>query len=421
MGLLRALVKRFDPPVEQRALTSWDLLGVGSLGVADAAGQLVSPQSAEHALATVSACVQGISSAIASLPAYCYRWEGKARVLAESHPLQRLIDRGPNAHMTWADFVEWLMASVLLRGNGCAEIVVDGAGRLAALLPLPWDTVSIVEVPRGIAYDITNPNGGMRRLLASEVFHLRDRSDDGIVGVSRLQRAAGVFGAAQALNEFTAVMWRNGMHPSGALEAEGRIDMPQRKLLQAHFREMFAGTRNAAKILILDQALKWKSLSVSPEDAELLESRKFTVVEICRLFGVPPPLIQDYTHNTFTNSEQASRWFAGHTLGPWIAKLQLEAKRSLFTAATAVDHELGIDMSGLLRGDPELRWRSHQIAIAAGVLTVNEVREQEGWPPLAEGMPRRHRPATAWRTNHHRPATASTRAPTSSRPRHDVA
>ena len=128
----------------------------------------------------------GIASAIASLPAYVYRWEGKARVLAETHPLQRLLDRGPNAHMTWSDWLEWTMASVLLRGNAVAEIVIDGAGRLVGLVPIPWDVVSIVKLPRGrIAYDITAPSGGTRRLLPEETFHLRDRSDDSLVGVSR--------------------------------------------------------------------------------------------------------------------------------------------------------------------------------------------------------------------------------------------
>jgi HK97 family phage portal protein len=384
MGLRQRLAHWLDP-VETRS-SSWDHLAAGGIGFADASGQFVTPQSAEHSLATVNACVSVIAGAISSLPALVYRWDGERRVEAPTHPLQRLIDRGPNAHQTWADWLEFTMASVLLRGNAVSEIVTDGAGRLAGLLPIRWDVCSIVELPRGrIAYDVSEPSGGTRRLLPEEVWHLRDRSEDGIVGVSRLSRAAGVIGNAQALAEFTGAMWRNGINPSGALEAEGRIDQQQREFLKNNLRDMFAGPRNAAKILILDQSLKWRQISVSPEDAELLESRKFSVAEICRIFGTPPPLVQDYSHNTFTNSQEASRWFASNTLQPWVTKIQLEARRSLFTAATAIDHELTLDMSDLMRGSPLERWQANKLAVESGVLDPDEIRLQEGWPPRAGG------------------------------------
>jgi HK97 family phage portal protein len=368
---------------ERRAReVSWDLLQAGALAVADASGQVVTPQSAEHAISAVGSCVNVIAGAISSLPAIVYRWAGDRRVEAPSHPLQRLIDRGPNATQSWADWLELTVASVLLKGNAVSEIATDGAGRLVGLLPIAWDMVSIVELPGGrIGYDVTDPAGGTRRLLPEEVWHLRDRSDDGITGVSRLVRAAGVIGSAQALAAFTAAMWQNGIHPSGAVEADGRIDATQRTFLKENLRQMFAGPKNAAKVLILDQNLKWKTLSVSPEDAELLESRKFIVAEVCRVFGVPPPLVQDYSHNTFTNSQEASRWFASNTLTPWVTKIQLEAKRSLFTAASALDHELTLDMSDLLRGSPLERWQANEIAVRSGVLDPDEVRLQEGWPP----------------------------------------
>jgi HK97 family phage portal protein len=384
---LRQRIADWLAPIEQRSFSSWDALGMAGWGVADASGQIVTWKSAEHSLSTVNACVSVISGAISSLPALVYQWQGDRRVEAPTHPLQRLIDRGPNRRQSWADWVELTVSSALLRGNGLSEIVVDGAGRLTELRPIPWDLVSIVQLPGDReAYDVTSDvRGGTRRLLPEEVFHLRDRSDDGLVGVSRLQRAAGVIGSAQALAEFVGSMWRHGVHPSGAVEADGRIDLAQRQLLQANFRELFSGPSNAAKVLILDQNLKWKSLSVSPEDAELLESRKFSVAELCRIFGVPPPLVQDYSHNTFTNSQEASRWFASNTLLPWVTKIQLEARRSLFTAAAAPSHELTLDMSDLLRGSPMERWQANEIAIRSGVLDPDEVRLQEGWAPRREG------------------------------------
>jgi HK97 family phage portal protein len=388
VGIRQRLAHWLDPP-EQRSMTSWDLLkaGMAGWGISDASGQVVTHKSAEHALATVGACVQGIASAIASLPAYVYVWQGDRRVLAEGHPLQRIIDRGPNPLMTWSDWVEWTMASVLLRGNAISEIIVDGAGRLTELRPISWDLVSIVELPAArIAYDVTSDvRGGTRRLLQEQIYHLRDRSDDGRIGISRLTRAAGVIGQAQAINHFAGAMWKNGVSPSGAVTIEGKIGPEAFAQLQERWRQLYAGPEAAGRAVILDQGAKWQQIGISPENAELLMSRRFTTEELCRVFGVPPILAGIWDHASFTNSEQASRWYATHTLGPWIVKLQLEAKRSLFTAATATRHELGIDMSGLLRGDPELRWKSHEIASRAGILTVNEIRQEEGWPPLAAG------------------------------------
>jgi HK97 family phage portal protein len=117
----------------------------------------------------------------------------------------------------------------------------------------------------------------------------------------------------------------------------------------------------------------------------LLESRKFGIEEICRLFQVPPPLVQDYSHNTFTNSETAGRWFAQFTLAPWARKLEAEFARSLFPANSGL--ELEFDLSGFLRGDPKTRWDAHKIAIETGVLDADEVRHVEGWNPRAKVEP----------------------------------
>jgi HK97 family phage portal protein len=344
----------------------------------------VTPASAEHALATVGASVSVISGAISSLPALVYVWQGERRVEAPAHPLQRVIDRGPTPLMTWADWCEFTVSSALLRGNAISEIIVDGAGRLTELRPVPWDLVSIVRMPgRRIAYDVTDDvQGGTRRVLQESIFHLRDRNDDGgPVGISRLTRAAGVLGNAQALAEFSGSMWRNSINPSGSIEVEGKIGPEAFGQLQERWRQLYEGPRNAGRAIVLDQGAKFKSISVSPEDAELLESRKFSVAELCRVYGVPPPLVQDYSHNTFTNSQEASRWFASNTLQPWVTKIQAEARRSLFSSAAAVNHELVLDMSDLLRGSPLERWQANEIAVRSGVLDPDEIRTQEGWAP----------------------------------------
>jgi HK97 family phage portal protein len=137
--------------------------------------------------------------------------------------------------------------------------------------------------------------------------------------------------------------------------------------------------------MLLDGGLKFEPYQISPEDAELLASRKFAVEEICRLFQVPPPLIQDYSHNTFTNSETAGRWFAQFTLAPWARKIEAEFRRALFAANSGL--ELEIDLSGFLRGDPQTRWAAHKIAVEAGILDADEIREIEGFNPRGAAVP----------------------------------
>jgi HK97 family phage portal protein len=235
--------------------------------------------------------------------------------------------------------------------------------------------------------ELTHLYGGTgrpRRLLQDEVFHLRDRTDDGLIGRSRLQRAAAVVQAGLSMQDFANALYTNGVRPSGALEIEQRLKPEQKEELREGFRAMYAGPTNAAKALLLEGGLKWKQISISPEDAEFLASRRFTVEELARLYGCPPPIIGDLTHGTFSNTETLVRWFAQATLTPWVRKLESEFTRSVFSAASRGTHKLELDLSGLLRGDPAQRWAAWKIAVEAQILDPNEVREEEGWNPRAE-------------------------------------
>ena len=346
-------------------------------------------------LSVVLACVGVISSSVAALPAFVYRREGANRIEAPEHPLARLIAHGPNPHMTWADFVEWLLASVLLDGNALAEIVTDERGQVTALRPIPWRSVAVSQLPSGrLAYDFNDPGvdgarGESRRLLEGEVLHLKDRSDDGFVGVPRLRRAAGVVDAALAVHEYTRAGWSNSISPGGVVEVEKRFSIAALENLAASFAR-YRGPENRGKAIILEEGAKWTPFPViSPEDAELLASRRFTVEELARVFQVPPPMVGDLSHGTFTNAETMLRFFAQGTLAFWCAKLEAEFARSVFSESERTAYEIDFDMSGLLRGDPETRWASHKIAIETGVLDPDEVRELEGWNARSTRSPAR--------------------------------
>jgi HK97 family phage portal protein len=349
-------------------------------------GVAVSARAAEN-IAAVHACVSAISSAIASLPAYVHRITGDARKELADHPLAMLIRHGANSHQTWPDFIESMVASVLLQGNALAAVERDAQGQLTALRFIPWGYATASMLPSGrLAYDICEQSGHMGnvgrryRLLEGECIHLKDRSDDGLVGRSRLSRCAGAVQTALETNEHARNTFVNAARPLGALKTPQFLNPEQVSQVRDAFDSAHVGSANAGKTLLLQGGLDWQAISVTPEDAELLASRKFSVEEIARVFQVPPPLIQDLSHGTFTNSREAARWFAQFTLAPWANKIEREIGRALFDPESQLALEL--DLSGLLRGDPETRWQSHKIAVEAGILTPNEVREVEGYGPV---------------------------------------
>jgi HK97 family phage portal protein len=185
-----------------------------------------------------------------------------------------------------------------------------------------------------------------------------------------------------SIQEFSSSLYDNGINPTGAFKSEQPLNKSQKEQIREQLRHMFGGSGNAGKAMILDGGTSWQQISITPEDAELLASRRFSVEEIARIFQVPPPIIGDLTHGTFTNSETLIRFFAQSTLSSWCRKIEAEFSRALLTDDAL---SLELDLSGLLRGDPETRWKSHEIAVRNKILTANEIRETEGWSPIAGG------------------------------------
>lgn len=354
---------------------SWQALAAGT-GYYGA----LSARAAEN-LSTVLACTTAVATALAYVPALIYRRDGNGnRLEVASHPLSKLVKGGVNPAMTWPDFLEHWIASALLSGNGLAEIVRGGNGQLSGFAWHSWGNVTVQELSSGrLAYDIGDGKGRSRRLLEGEVLHLRDRTNDGRIGVSRLSRAAETVQGVDLANRHARQFLANGASPSGVIKHPGAMTAEQKSNLREQFDSRFAGASNAGRALILDGGLEWQAAQMSPEDAELLETRKFGVIEICRLFQVPPPIVQAYENNTFTNAAQAGLWFATFCLAPWARKIEAEFARSVFASGSG--YELELDLSGFLRGDPETRWNAHKIALETGVLDSDEVRQIEGWNP----------------------------------------
>ncbi|WP_156428691.1 phage portal protein [Magnetospirillum sp. XM-1] len=388
--MIGRLISRLRGSQETRSRYSGDAYSHFS-GHVSASGQRVDGRAAEN-LSTVLACVSAISTAIASLPAYVYLKIDGGRQEDTGHPLARLIANGVNPCQSWADWVEWTMASALLRGNALSEVIVDASGAVVELRPIPWDWVSVVLLPTGrLAYDVVEvagmygATGRVRRLLSSEVLHLKDRSDDGKLGRSRISRAAETVGGALAVQDFSGSLYRNGLSPSGAFRFPGRLVQEQMDNIRESLDRLFRGPHLAGKAMILENGAEWQPISVSPEDAELLSSRRFSTEELARLYQVPPPIVGIWDHSSFTNSETAGRWFAQFTLTPWIRKFEAEFARSVLSSAGRESHMIEMDLSGFLRGDPAQRWQGYDVALRNKVLTPNEVRQAEGYNVRAGG------------------------------------
>lgn len=382
MGVMDRVRRMLAPaPETRRGGEGIGSLGLGGLGNSVSA---VNPHRAEN-LVCIFACVQAIASAIATLRPYVYLQTDNGRREAPSHPVSRLTRR-PNARQTWPDFLEMIVAQTLLYGNGLAVIEYDGAGRVTALVPVPWSNVLVGLLPDGrLYYDVifyTAPWGGTgqpRRYFSDEVLHLKDRSDDTFLGRSRLSRVPEMLGAALSLQQFTSSVWENQATPSGALKTDGTLSPEAAARLADSFARSAAGPQNARRTILLEQGLSWEPFGSTNEDAELLESRKYSTEELCRLFGVPCQIVQDLSNNTFNTASQAGLWFAQLTLLPWIRKIECEFDRSVFGEGN--DYSLELDVSSMMRGDFSSRWSSYIAAVQAGILDASEVREMEGFGP----------------------------------------
>jgi HK97 family phage portal protein len=348
-------------------------------------GPHISPATAES-IAAVGAAVGAISSALASLQPIAYRRDGAGRSeLPASHWLPRLL-REPAPRMSWADWLEMQVAGCLLQGNAIAIIESDAGGRVTGMHPVAWGSVSMWRLASGrLRYDVTDTTGtwgrpgAVHRFLEDQVWHLADRRDAGeLAARPRLVRAAGAVNNVMQLQHMTEAAWTNAARISGYVAAPQPVPKPQRDEAQ-QWLDSFRGARAAGGVPLLPNGWKWEQLSIDAESLQALESRRFSVVEIARVFGLPPPIIQDYSHSTFTNATQASLWFAQNTLSPWARKI--EAAMQIAVLGPQSDASVELDMATLMRGSHAERWAANKIAVEAGILTPDEIRQTEGWGP----------------------------------------
>lgn len=364
---------------EQRANGDGYFEAFGALST----GGNVTPESAQS-VAACYAAVSCISEAIGSLPLHLYRRDGDDRVKAVDHPLYATLHHAPNGQQSAVELREWLTSCMLLRGNGYARIVRGYDGQVRELLPLAPERVNVLRKGDGIgAYDYTNRDGNIERLLPGEVFHLRHRAgNDPLIGVSPIQAARAVLDLAMAESEHGTTTFRNGTRLSGLLKIPGKLGQEQKASLTRSWNTQHAGGGNSGRTAILESGVEFEPLSMSLEDSDFVASRRFSTEEVARIFKIPPVLIGDLSHANFSNSVEMARWFIVHTLGRYMTAWEQAISRQLLTPAGARIYFAEHSADAMLRGDSTGRASFYESGIRAGWMLPSEARRLENLPTI---------------------------------------
>ena len=378
MGILNGIFRSRDKPVNRTAGSAYSFFLGNSTS-----GKRVNERSAMQMTAVYS-CVRILSEAIASLPLHFYEYSGDgSKVKATNHPLYFLLHDEPNPEMSSYTFREVLMTHLLLWGNAYAQIIRNGKGEVIALYPLMPDRMNVDRDEKGQIYyeyrmsndDAPTMKGSTVKLASSDVLHIPGLGFDGLVGYSPIAMAKNAIGMAIACEEYGAKFFANGAAPSGVLEHPGTLKDPSR--VRESWTQTFGGSSNANKVAVLEEGMKYTPISISPEQAQFLETRKFQINEIARIFRVPPHMVGDLEKSSFSNIEQQSLEFVKYTLDPWVCRWEQAMVRSLLSADDKKKYFIKFNVDGLLRGDYQSRMNGYAVARQNGWMSANDIRELE--------------------------------------------
>ena len=380
MGLINKLFKSRDhPKIDNRTVGSSYSFYMGG----SSAGKNVNERSAMQMTAVYS-CVRILAEAVAGLPLHLYRYKedgGKERAIDNN--LYHLLHDEPNKEMNSFIFRETLMTHLLLWGNAYAQIIRNGKGEVVALYPLMPNKMQVDRDENGELYYIYTRSSDEAKtmegvtvyLTPRDVLHIPGLGFDGLVGYSPIAMAKNAIGLAIAIEEYGAKFFANGAAPSGVLEHPGTIKDPSR--LRENWNSTFDGSANSGKVAVLEEGMKYTPISISPEQAQFLETRKFQIDEIARIFRVPPHMVGDLEKSSFSNIEQQSLEFVKYTLDPWVIRWEQSLSRALLNEDEKRKYFFKFNLEGLLRGDYESRMSGYAVARQNGWMSANDIRELE--------------------------------------------
>jgi len=350
-----------------------------------AAGKYVSNMTAMQT-AAVYACVKLLAEAVASLPLHVYRKDKDgSKIHIDTHPLYKLLHDAANPEISSFIWRETSMTHLLLWGNAYSQIIRNGLGQVIALYPLLPDKMTVCREEGKLVYKYMSDGKGAVKLKREDVLHIAGLGFDGLVGYSPITMQRNTIGLSMAAEEYGAKFFANGARPGGVLEHPGVVKDSEK--LKESWNSQYQGSENFGKIGILEEGMKYNPISIPPEDAQFLETRKYQKADIASIFRVPPHMIGDLDKSSFNNIEQMSLDFVKYTLNPHIARWEQALKKSLVKESEKDSIFIMFNLEGLLRGDYKSRIDAYARGIQNGFYCVNDVRKLEDMPLLddAEG------------------------------------
>ena len=340
----------------------------------------------------VYACVRILAEAVASLPLHVYEYQDDGgKKLVHDHPLYYLLHDEPNPEMTSFVFRETLMSHLLIWGNAYAQIIRNGAGRVLGLYPLLPDKMEVQRDDKGNIYYVYSRNSdenpmfkeyGNIKLKAEDVLHIPGLGFDGLIGYSPIAMAKNAVGMTLACEEYGASFFANGANPGGVLEHPGVLKDPSK--VRESWNSVYRGVNNAHKIAVLEEGMKYQQIGIPPEEAQFLETRKFQINEIARLYRIPPHMVGDLDKSSFSNIEQQSLEFVKYTLDPWVIRWEQSLQRSLLLPGEKGKYFIKLNVDGLLRGDYQSRMNGYAVGRQNGWFSANDIREMENMNPIPD-------------------------------------
>ena len=335
-------------------------------------------------LSTVYRCVDVISDSVAQLPLEpYYRDKFGYKMKLVDHPSYYLLNKEPNGKMSRFTFIKTLVVSVLLNGNGYAYIERDNKGDAISLQYIPSEYVTITEVKNGIKYSVV----GIKGLVEPcNMIHLLNFSYDGIKGISTLTHARQTLGLSADSEAHATGFFKGGANLAGILKVQSTLTGKQKTDLKTSWQTAFSPTTGTPNgVAVLEGNMDFQPITVNPADAQLLETREFNVIDICRFFGVSPVKAFDLSKSSYSTVEATQLAFLTDTLAPLLEKIELEFERKLYKPSERKNIEVRFDTSVLLRADKASLASYYNTLFQIGVIAPNEIRRELDLPALENG------------------------------------
>ncbi|MDK3075451.1 phage portal protein [Sedimentitalea sp. JM2-8] len=339
-------------------------------------------------LAVAQACITVISQNLAAIPLNVYRrGDDGSRERAQDHPLQRVLHDQFTPSMTAFEAREALISDLLTNGNAYAVIETNGRGQVARLFRVSPAMVSIERINNGrLRYRVADHRGQTKVMIQDEILHLRYRiGPDGVLGVSPIQLAREAFGLALTQQEQARKQAAKAFRAEGALVFPQPIPGDKKSEALDKLAARLESQASTSGVIVLDGGAEWHPQSLSSKDAEFLESRKLSNLDVARVFNVPPTAIGIVDNATYSNVEGETRALVTRCLAPMARRIEQAMNAALLTADGRRRHFIEHDMGALLRGDLGARYDAYRVGREAGFLSVNEIRRLENLPPVPGG------------------------------------